>query len=334
MPKFFFATLFFFINVIVSQAQTPDVYAEQTFKGKIDNQYEIELTINKFIHTEDETVNLFNLVGSYVYTSTQKPIKLSGFAFFMEQTFQLESKKVIDGKEVTDETFSGTYDEKTHTLKGTWTKVSKNKSAPFELKKVLHPHRQTFLKFIKFYHALEDRSTPFVYTEDNFDASLDWDMPCIKGLGFSGSSSLYGISYFEEDRLAYDYGREKMNGEDIYSTALYVLSGSKCTILELFIGGSSSFSDEGEDENGNTVSTESLEQSAYASVWQWNGSKFEDITAQVFPKSAKVSFSLSENANNWDLVNSYVENDTFVIGADNNNAIKWRWDGQQFNEVK
>lgn len=51
-------------------------------------------------------------------------------------------------------------------------------------------------------------------------------------------------------------------------------------------------------------------------------------------KSAKVSFSLPENANNWDLVNSYVENDAFVIGANNSNATKWQWDGQRFNEAK
>lgn len=315
MKNTFLVLLLLFVGNLTAFAQPLGIYAGTRFKGTIDGKYEIILALNPSTLSEGQYFSI-NSSGYYEYTSTQKPIRLRG-------TIDKANKLVLDAKkeDTVDERFDGDYNAVKGTFTGTWSKLSKNKTAPFSLSVLTHPQRNLFATFLNSHFAADDMEEPI----KAYHVAIEQDLLFIGGYGdmYEMGDFFAPIERFTDVHFSYGEDTDSYGSSHGYNYTFQVLpNSSKCTILQLF----HSYS-EREDSEGNAE----LDGSISATVFQWNGSSFVDISASAFPAQTKRAFSLPNDATNSTLTLEFVNESSFRIGED---ALitDWKWDGLRFNK--
>lgn len=309
-------------------AQVPYlIYAEQTFKGKIDNQYEIVVQTDA-LRIEDESFPAegVSLSGSYYYTNTQKPMNLTGVLYETDKGYRMELKymKQENGSSTLSEQFVGDLSSDGQVWRGTWSKPSKDKKLSFSVERQMMPNRDLFMRFLET-KIKEDAGGVFsLDLSESARFSVVDGMPFIKGLKYEGAGGL--DVRFEEGCFSVWTEYERMGG-GIYTEDTYqLLPSEQCTVLNIY-----SSADEQEMENpDNDESTNTCTRNVGVEVYQWDGGSWKKVTQKLFPSGAVTNYQDPEDAETCKAYIRQINESSFEIGATETSKVLWKWDGQRF----
>lgn len=321
-------TIFSFLQLAATAAtaQVPYlIYAGQTFKGKIDNQYEIVVNTSSIdINDESLPAEGAEVYGSYYYTSTQKPMNLSGMLFETDRGYKMELKymKEENGTKTLSERFLGDMSSDGRTWKGTWSKPSKGKELSFSVERQTMPYRDLFMRFLET-KIRENAGDVFgLDLAEGARFGIVDGMPFIEGLLYEGGgepSISFSEGYFH---LSMYY--ERFGGGTFMDETYQLLPNGM--VLYIYSGG-----DEQEMEDSDTGETSSgCSGSVGAEVYQWDGSSWKDVTKKVFPSGSVVTYTNPEDASRCEVYIRRVGDIGFEIGATEATKTLWKFDGQRF----
>lgn len=237
-------------------------------KGKIDNNYAIEMSLYYDISKKDEK-NIVSVFGNYKYENHSKGISLKG-------NLNLNSQEVIlvvekNGKK--DEIFQGKYTNNFETFSGNWEKLSKDKKMPFVLQKTSSKGADVSL-WMQYVFAL--KLNQVLQNKNATDGELRADSVGIDKKGIyiknfngnvlylSATSLVADVSYSDEqNHIESSLEIEVWRFEDTEMFLIYVEKSN--------IGKEITINEDGEEEDAYGYSGGSFE------LWSYNNGVFNDI---------------------------------------------------------